>query len=81
MKPAIDALSQLTVADLQAFDEILTQKLYALDTQAHATPTGFGTEPFSVDLFLYQRCVAVVNGREHYELVLNHQRHLPSDTR
>lgn len=79
MKPAIDTLSQMTVADLRRFGEILAQKLYALDTQAHAAPTGFGTEHFSVDTFLYQRCVVVVNGRALYEQVLNHQRQIPKD--
>ena len=81
MYPAVETLSQMTEADLQDFDEILAQKLYALDTKAHAAPTGFGTEHLSVDQFLYYRCAVVVEGRETYELVLNHQRQMPKDLR
>ena len=79
MRPAIDRLKKLTEADLQAFDEILAQKLYALDTKAHADPTGFGTTHASVDTFLYQRCVAVINGRDYYEKRLTHQEPLEND--
>ncbi|MEO8612493.1 MAG: DUF4240 domain-containing protein [Chloroflexota bacterium] len=72
MRPAIDALAKLDPEALHAFDEILAAKLYALDTQAHAQPTGLGDRHFSVDSFLYTRCCVVVNGKVFYERVLKH---------
>jgi hypothetical protein len=79
MQPAIDTLAKLTEADLNQFDEILTKKLYDLDTQAHATSTGFGVDHFSVDSFLYERCCVVVNGRAYYERVLNNPTLMPKE--
>ena len=70
MEPAVKTLAGMTLDDLTAFEQILTEKLYALDTQAHGTANGFGSEHFSVDSFLYARCCVVVNGRAFYERVL-----------
>jgi hypothetical protein len=70
MRPAIDALAQLDLNALHEFDEILAAKLYALDREEYARPTGFGIEYFSVDMFLYNRCCAVGNGKAFYERVL-----------
>jgi hypothetical protein len=78
-QPAIDILSQMTEQDLRDFDEILAEKLYALDTQAHGIAVGFGVDHFSVDLFLYKRCCVVANGREFYELVLKNPSEMPQD--
>ena len=71
MEPAIDILSRLTQAERKEFDEILAEKLYLLDTHAHAVPTGFGVDYFSVDLFLYARCGVLVNGKRFYENILH----------
>ena len=71
MRPAIEHLAQLRLDDLREFEEILAQKLYTLDTKAHARATGFGYEDFSVDAFLYIRCGVVSRGRAFYERVLN----------
>jgi hypothetical protein len=71
MRPAIEALAKLDPEALHEFDEILAAKLYALDTQAHARPTGFGVDHSSVDSFLYNRCGVVINGRDHYERALH----------
>jgi hypothetical protein len=80
MQPAIAALSKLDLDSLREFDEILAAKLYALDAQQYADPTGFGSEHFSVDAFLYNRCAVVANGREFYDHVLNNPAYMPKES-
>jgi hypothetical protein len=70
MRPAIDLLAKLPLECLQQFDEILAGKLYTLDAEPYAKPTGFGINHFSVDMFLYNRCCVVGNGKAFYERVL-----------
>jgi predicted DNA-binding WGR domain protein len=83
MKPAIVALSKMNIDDIKRFEDILADKLYALDTEAHARETGenaYGTgEYFSVDCFLYDRCCVVANGREYYESVVANPSRMPKD--
>jgi hypothetical protein len=82
--PAVSTLSALPVEEIQAFDEILARSLHALDTEAHARNigehayTGPG-DGFSVDWFLYSRCVVVANGRTYYETVLSDPSAMPQD--
>jgi len=71
MQPAIDYLTQLDLHELESFAEILAAKLYALDSQRYAQNTEFGTERFSDDMFLYNRCFVVARGKAFYEQVLN----------
>lgn len=71
MQPAINYLAHLRLQELNAFDEILAAKLYALDAKQYAKYTGFGKEHYSVDSFLYNRCCVVANGQAFYEQVLN----------
>ena len=57
-KPAIDALAERDIADIRKFEQIMAEKLYRLDTEAHARQIGedaYGGEHFSVDEFLYGR--------------------------
>jgi hypothetical protein len=77
--PAVECLSQMKEEDLLQFDEILASKLYALDTQAHATCTGFGVDHFSVDSFLYTRCHVVARGRDVYHRVAENASLMPRD--
>jgi hypothetical protein len=79
MQLAIDRLSQMDITELQSFDEILAAKLFGLDTWEHARQTGFGTEHYSVDSFLYIRCRAVANGNAFYQSVLADPLKIPSD--
>jgi hypothetical protein len=79
MEPAVNLLSQMTEDDLRQFDEILAEKLYALDTQAHGRAVGFGIDYFSVDSFLYTRCAVVINGRSFYDQVLKNPHDMPKD--
>lgn len=71
MQPAIDYLSKLSLEELKRFDEILTNRLYMLDSYQYAQSTGFGTEHFSVDMFLYNRCFVVARGKTFFERVFN----------
>jgi len=84
LQPAIEALSKRSVAEIQAFEDILSRKLHALDTKAHARNIGadaYVSEDkfFSADAFLYARCVVVANGRELYETVLADPAKFPQD--
>ncbi|MCB9291541.1 MAG: DUF4240 domain-containing protein [Lewinellaceae bacterium] len=57
------------------FADLLSEKLYALDSKTYAKHIGEdGWSPgryFSVDNFLYARCCVVANGKELYEKVLH----------
>jgi hypothetical protein len=83
IKPAVKALAKRPVAEITAFEEILAQKLYALDTEAHARSIGeeayADDKHFSVDWFLYARCCVVANGRNLYEQVLANPSSFPQD--
>jgi predicted DNA-binding WGR domain protein len=84
IKPAVTALSQMTVADIQRFKDILAEKLYALDTEAHGREIGEGAfvdeeNHFSVDEFLYSRCVVVANGRNAFEVILADPMQMPKN--
>jgi hypothetical protein len=82
--PAVDALSEASLDDIAAFEELLGRKLYALDTLAHASNVGEDAyvnkdEHFSVDSFLYARCCVVANGPVFYDTVLNNPAEFPKD--
>ena len=79
LEPAVKRLCQMTEHDLRQFEEILAEKLYALDTQAHGRAVGFGVDYFSVDSFLYTRCAVVINGRSFYDHVLKNPHEMPED--
>lgn len=74
LAPAVKALAQMRVADIQRFADLLAEKLHALDTQAHAREIGEAAlregAYFSVDEFLYARCAVVANGRAAFETIL-----------
>ncbi len=83
-RPLIDALARLPVEEIRAFDELLAEKLYALDTVEHARhigrPSYKGREKvFSADRFLYTRCLAVAKGRAFYERALADPRRMPKN--
>lgn len=83
IEPAVAALAQMDVADIEQFENILAAKLYALDTEGHAREIGEEAfapgKHFSVDWFLYERCAVVANGREFYESVLANPVEMPKD--
>ncbi len=81
--PAVAELAKYEVAEIYEFENILAQKLYALDTRAHAEQIGEYAyregEHFSVDWFLYTRCVVVANGRDFFMHVLENPKEFPKD--
>jgi hypothetical protein len=70
--PAVEALSRFPEEGIFQFEQLLAEKLFALDGEAFAVPLGWGDEKghFSVDGFLYARCCTVANGKAFYEQVL-----------
>ena len=84
VEPAVAALAALPVDELRSFEEILAEKLYTLDTEAHAKEIGEDRyrgerTPFSVDAFLYARCVVVANGGDFFEAVVADPSQMPKD--
>ena len=84
IEPVIKSLSKKSIKEIFSFEEILSQKLFALDTKKHAMEIGEDAyidenEFFSVDGFLYSRCVVVANGEELFNEVLKNPKEFPKD--
>lgn len=81
-EPVVAALSKMHVASIYQFQDILSEKLWNLDTRAHtAVFTGEAEEAYlSDDDFLYARCGVVANGKQFYEQVLANPGDMPVDT-
>ena len=84
MAAAINYLSKLTVEQIKAFDDLLSEKLYQLDGQQYAKNTGQNAykgqdQPFSVDGFLYARCIAVTKGKVTFESILSDSKKMVKD--
>lgn len=77
LAPLVTALSKLSRPELEAFEDSLAQKLYALDGRAFARAAD-AAESMGADGFLYARCFVVAQGREHYERVLHDPSRMPS---
>ena len=83
--PLVDHLSKMKDEDIFGFEEMMSQKLHALDTIQHAKEigedaySGEGKSYFSVDWFLYCRCVVVANGKAFFEHVLAKPKEFPKD--
>jgi hypothetical protein len=75
MRKALKQLSTRSAVEIMQFDDLLAEKLHALDTREHASNMGAYSyseeEHFSPDFFLYARCSVVANGKDFYENVLN----------
>jgi hypothetical protein len=71
--PLIDALAALSASEIDDFDDLLAQKLYAIDTEAHWKTYGSGSQ----DGFLYGRCWVVARGRHYYEKVASDPAAMP----
>lgn len=82
--PTVAKLAAGSPEGIISFEEHLAAALYAIDTEEHAREIGEYAytgpeEPFSADLFLYARCVAVANGRDFYQSVLRSPSRMPKD--
>jgi len=84
IEPVVAALSQAPLRHIYDFKDILSQKLYWLDTAAHARQIGEGAfsedaGDFLADGFLFARCCAVANGRVQYEAIRQNPELMPKD--
>jgi hypothetical protein len=80
IRPVVDFLAAGTLAHLYRFADVLSQKLWQLDTRAHAQPLRMASEGYlSVDDFLYARCAVVANGQSFFEGVLANPATFPAD--
>ena len=84
LEPALQALAALDEKAIFMFDDILSEKLHALDTREHcrACYSGEldpdnGDDYISADDFLYSRCVVVANGRDVYASVMANPARMP----
>ncbi|MCC7246098.1 MAG: DUF4240 domain-containing protein [Saprospiraceae bacterium] len=82
VEPLVAFLTELPIASIYRFADLLSEKLWKLDTYLHARI--FLNDPdeegiLSVDDFLYTRCAVVANGRAFYEKVLAQPEFMPSD--
>ncbi|PSR08609.1 MAG: hypothetical protein C7N36_21705 [Bacteroidetes bacterium] len=67
---AVDYLANLPIKQIYQFEDMLAEKLFALDTAAHAQVAFPEGEHLSVDGFLYVRAAVVARGQAHYQDVL-----------
>ncbi len=82
--PAVKILSEKPLRYIYEFQDLLSAKLYALDTRNHAAQTGENAfiddnSDFSADEFLYARCCVVANGHDFYQTVLEEPTLMPKD--
>lgn len=82
VEPVIAYLANQPLSHIYRFSDILAEKLWQLDTRAHAQfllddPEEEGY--LSVDDFLYTRCAVVANGPDFYYKVLNDPTQMPKD--
>lgn len=71
MQPALDFLAKLKDEEIFAFEEEMSELLFALDTREFAGKLYAEGEYISDDMFLYQCCAVLINGREYYKNILN----------
>ena len=81
VKPLVAALQRSGAESIVAFEAVMTNKLRALDTKAHAAHwSDERGRVRSVDSFLYARAAVVASGRKTYDAILEEPTHFPSDT-
>ncbi|MCM1165076.1 MAG: DUF4240 domain-containing protein [Lachnospiraceae bacterium] len=71
LAPLIEHLSRLSDEEIFAFEDIMSELLYALDTEKNFKAALKYDELHSDDSFLYSRCVALINGADFYKKALN----------
>ncbi|MFN0216439.1 MAG: DUF4240 domain-containing protein [Saprospiraceae bacterium] len=80
IEPLVAALAQMSVANIYQFQDLLSEKLWNLDTRAHADVfTDETDDSLSVDDYLYARCGVVANGKDFYQKVLHNPAEMPLD--
>jgi hypothetical protein len=84
LSEAVNYLSQKSNEDIYKFEDILSKLLYDLDGIEYAKNIGEDSYKdknthFSVDWFLYTRCVVVANGKDYYNKVVKDPKLMPKD--
>jgi hypothetical protein len=83
VEPAIAYLASQPVRHIFDFADLLSEKLYALDTRIYAQNIGEDAwtpnRYFSVDNFLYARCCVVANGKNVFQEILINPLLMPKD--
>ncbi len=79
LAPVIQYLSEQSDEEIFDFENIMSKLLYDIDSKKIAMQLYGTLELFSNDLFLYQRCVAIVNGQGYYSSILYGGRTLDPD--
>lgn len=69
LEPLVKHLSEQDDAVIFEFDDLMTELLYHLDTEKLAEQCEKANPLMDDDLFLYCRCVALINGPGYYEKV------------
>ena len=69
LRPVIHFLSERDDAAIFAFDDLMSELLYQLDTKKLAEQCREADLLMSDDSFLYSRCVALINGPAYYQRV------------
>ena len=69
IRPAVTALAEMPVSAIYLFEDFLSEKLFNLDTKAHAEAYMHQQtdDYFSADDFLYVRCAVVAEGALYYK--------------
>ena len=75
VQPLIEALEACAEKQLQEFEDVLTECLYDIDSEAHADAAGASGQ--SGDGFLYARCYVVASGQTYYQSVLGDPAKMP----
>ncbi|HMV41652.1 MAG TPA: DUF4240 domain-containing protein, partial [Leptospiraceae bacterium] len=80
----LDRLVSLSVENICQFKEILSEKLFLLDTKEHAKHIGDyaykGDSSFSPDIFLFTRALVVAKGKDFYTRVLLNPKLMPKNS-
>lgn len=77
--PVIEDLTGRQLSDIYRFVDILSEKLWQLDTRSHAAVFLVSEDYLSADDFLYARCAVVANGQQYYEYVLHTPSAMPTE--
>jgi hypothetical protein len=81
VRSAVTTLSKMPVSSIYLFEDFLSEKLFNIDTKAHASAY-MRQQPddyFSVDDFLYVRCGVVAEGKVYYEQIVQNPADLRAD--
>lgn len=82
IEPVIQALQKESLSYIYRFADVLSEKLWHLDTRSHAQVFWDNPEEegyLSVDDFLYARCAVVANGEKYYNKILKRPSDMPTE--